>query len=316
MLKDKNFWRIHIKWGIILGIFLSALEILKMFARKVDYQAGQLLDLAMIIGFILVLFYGVREFKDYYTGRLSFAKAFLSTITITIAGVAVLFCYDSLHYSVFEKDGLQKKYAVALDKYRNNLAKDTITAAELSAYTDTVSSIMNIQKDEYLSINNVADTLSSEINTGVLLFQQYYTKKILSRPESDREFYRLGEFSQYSRRVLMETLVSYYEQNESKSSTAGIQNIIQNTNRVLEGVDPLEKRFNETKTRVPRYDKTGNYAAVSGAMYLIYGMFFGLFVAMFHYRSKDPIEPVPDDDAEIAPEGQETEPEQQTTPEQ
>ena len=42
MLKDKTFWKIHLKWGVIAGIMLAGIEILKMFARKVDYQAAQL----------------------------------------------------------------------------------------------------------------------------------------------------------------------------------------------------------------------------------------------------------------------------------
>ena len=64
MLKDKTFWKIHLKWGVILGIMLVGIELLKMFARKVDYQAAQMLDLAMIVGFILMLHQVVKELKD------------------------------------------------------------------------------------------------------------------------------------------------------------------------------------------------------------------------------------------------------------
>ena len=151
MLKDKTFWKIHLKWGVIAGIMLAGIEILKMFARKVDYQAAQLLDLAMIIGFILVLHFGVKEFKESYPERLSFAKAFLSCIVTSLIGVAVLFGYDMLHYSVFEKDGLQQKYNTALGKYKQNLAKDTLTNAELTAYTDAATAILNERKEELLN---------------------------------------------------------------------------------------------------------------------------------------------------------------------
>ena len=48
MLKDTTFWKIHLKWGVILGIMLVGIELLKMFARKVDYSASQLLDLALV----------------------------------------------------------------------------------------------------------------------------------------------------------------------------------------------------------------------------------------------------------------------------
>lgn len=312
MLKDKTFWKIHLKWGVITGIMLAGIEILKMFARKVDYQAAQLLDLAMIIGFILVLHFGVKEFKESYPERLSFAKAFLSCIVTSLIGVAVLFGYDMLHYSVFEKDGLQQKYNTALGKYKQNLAKDTLTNAELTAYTDAATAILNerkeellngatIKKDSNLASDSLRQELRDEINSGILLFQQYYTDKLRSKPEADKDQYQLGNFTPYAKRVLMETLVSYTEQNEGKASTPYVQEIVQQTNDNFASIDPLEKRYEENKSRVPRYDKNGQYAAVSAMMYMLYGMFFGLFVAMFNYTSKKPIEnfvPSDNDDTE------------------
>ena len=312
MLKDKSFWKIHFKWGVIAGALLAGIEILKMLARQVDYQSAQLLDLAMIIGFILVLHFGVKEFKEVYPARLTFAKAFLSCIVISFIGAAVLFGYDMLHYSVIEKDGLQKKYAVALEKYRQNLAKDTLTATELNTYTDAAAAILNerkeallngatIAKDSDLPADSLRQELRDEINSGTLLVQQYYVGKLCSKPESDKEQYTLGHFTPYAKRVLIETLVSYIDQNKEKPSTPYVQGIVQETNVELDSIDPLDKRFEETKARVPRYDRNGQYAAVSAMMYLLYGMFFGLFVAMFHYTSKKPIEefvPSDNDDTE------------------
>ena len=290
MLNDNNFWKIHLKWGIIAGIMLAGIEILKMFARKVDYQSAQLLDLAMIIGFILVLHYGVKEFKEVYPERLSFAKAYFSCIVISLVGAVLLFGYDMLHYSVIEKDGLDKKYVIALEKYKQNLAKDTLKNAELMAYTDAAAQLMQAQKDSLLTRESLDDTLCNEISSGTLILQNFYTDKLRSKPEADKESYQLGNFTPYAKRVLMETLTSYIEQNDGKASTPFVQDIVQKTNVALPSIDPLEKRYDENKSHVPRYDKNGQYAAVSAMMYLLYGMFFGLFVAMFHYKSKNPIE--------------------------
>lgn len=303
MLNDKNFWKVHLKWGVILGVMLAGIEILKMFSRKVDYQAAQLLDLAMIVGFILVLHLGVKEFKEVYPERLSFAKAFLSCIVTSVIGVVLLFGYDMLHYSVIEKDGLQQKYTTALAKYKQNLAKDTLTNAELMAYTDAATAMLNEQKEQFCNDSSVVfktegcmtdesqqSQIRDEVSSGILLFQQYYTGKLCSKPEADKEQYKLGNFTPYAKRVLMETLTSYIEQNNGKASTPYVQEIVQKTNEELPSIDPLDKRFEETKSHVPRYDKNGQYAAVSAMMYLLYGMFFGLFVAMFNYTSKKPIE--------------------------
>ena len=294
MLNDNNFWKIHLKWGVVAGVMLCVIEILKMLARKVDYQSAQLLDLAMIIGFILVLHYGVKEFKEVYPERLSFAKAYFSCIVISLVGAVLLFGYDMLHYSVIEKDGLDKKYVIALEKYKQNLAKDTLKNAELMAYTDAAAQLMQAQKDSLLTRESLDDTLCNEISSGTLILQNFYTDKLRSKPEADKESYQLGNFTPYAKRVLMETLTSYIEQNDGKASTPFVQDIVQKTNVALPSIDPLEKRYEENKSHVPRYDKNGQYAAVSAMMYLLYGMFFGLFVAMFHYKSKNPIEAAAD----------------------
>ena len=153
---------------------------------------------------------------------------------------------------------------------------------------------MQAQKDSLLTRESLNDTLCNEISSGTLIIQNFYTDKLRSKPEADKESYQLGNFTPYAKRVLMETLTSYIEQNDGKASTPFVQSLVQKTNVALPSIDPLEKRYEENKSHVPRYDKNGQYAAVSAMMYLLYGMFFGLFVAMFHYKSKNPIEAAAD----------------------
>ena len=303
-MKQKKAYLSTLKWGGVLGVLLALFEVVKMYARRVDYSGAKVLDLALVIGFVLVLYAGIKEFKELYTERLSFAKAFLGCILISLVGSAILLGYDMLHYTVIEKDGLQRKYTVALEKYKQNLAKDTLTADELTAYTEAATALLDEHKASLLGATGLqgfagqspdTDTVISqqirdEISSGILLFQKFYADKLRSKPETDKEEYQLGKFTSYARRVMMETLVSYTEQNDGKASTPYVQGIVQQTNETIAGLDPLEKRFEETKSHVPRYDRNGQYAAVSAMMYLLYGMFFGLFVAMFHYTSKNPIE--------------------------
>ena len=159
--------------------------------------------------------------------------------------------------------------------------------------------MLQTEKDNLLTRESLNDTLRNEIASGTLILQNFYIDKLRSKPDADKESYQLGNFTPYAKKVLMETLVSYSEQNDGKASTPYVQSIVQKTNDTLVTIDPLDKRFEETKNRVPRYDRNGQYAAVSAMMYLLYGMFFGLFVAMFHYTSKKPIEEYVPSESEI-----------------
>ncbi len=51
-------------------------------------------------------------------------------------------------------------------------------------------------------------------------------------------------------------------------------------------LDPVDIRYEQNKSHVPHYDQPGLYAALSSMMYLLYGMFIGIFIAMYHYTSK------------------------------
>ena len=101
--------------------------------------------------------------------------------------------------------------------------------------------------------------------------------------------YKMGNFDTYARRTRLETLSLYVEHNEDNSSTPYVKQMVQNVGHQIGKLNPAEVRFEQNKSRVPHNDKPGRYAGVSALMNLLYGMFFGLFIAMYHYTSKKPV---------------------------
>ena len=59
-MKQKKAYLSTLKWGAILGVMLAVFELVKMYARRVDYAGAKVLDLALIIGFVLVLYAGLQ----------------------------------------------------------------------------------------------------------------------------------------------------------------------------------------------------------------------------------------------------------------
>ncbi|MCQ2284339.1 MAG: DUF4199 domain-containing protein [Bacteroidales bacterium] len=292
-LMNKKLWNICLKWGLLLGAMLSILELVKMVARNVQYGSTQVFDIAMIVGYILVLYSAVKEFKDHYPARLSFPKAFMACLIVSFIGSVLLFGYDMVHYAVIERDGLQKKYDTALQNFKTVVDKDTVTADELTYYLDTVKVMIAQEEKTVLSDNTISDSVCKNIQKGIDMISRFYDEKVtLQRKTDTANNYRLGNFSAYGRKVLMETLSIYVSQNEEEASTPYVQDAIQGVNSQLAQVNMADKRFEENKSHVPHYEKPGRYAAVCAMMDMLYGMFFGLFIALFHYRSKNTIEDV------------------------
>ncbi|MBO7647435.1 MAG: DUF4199 domain-containing protein [Bacteroidales bacterium] len=296
-MKNKNAYLSTLKWGAVLGVMLAAFELVKMFARRVDFTGAKMLDLALIIGFILVLYAGIKEFKELYSERLSFAKAFLGCLLISIVGSVIFFGYCMLHYAVIEPNGLATKYEVALDNYRKIVEKDTITQDEIKTYLGEVEKLFAEEKETFVWPDTANNALKTDANKGFGMIYDFFLLKITDKKAVDTaENYRLGHFDQYARRTLVETTTLYMGQNESLPSTPFVQQMVQDVSRQLDKCSPADARFAMNKAHVPHYDKPGRYAGVAALMDLLYGMFFGLFIAMYHYTSKKTPEPVEDEE--------------------
>lgn len=288
-MKQKKAYLSTLKWGAILGVMLAVFELVKMYARRIDYSGAKVLDLALIIGFVLVLYAGIKEFKELYTERLSFAKAFLGCILISVIGSAILFGYNMLHYAVIEPDGLQKKYEVALDNYRKVIEKDTITQDEMKTYINRVDSLLKVEQESFAWPDTASNALKQDAQKGISMIYDFFLLKITDKKAVDTaDNYKMGNFDTYARRTMVQTLALYVEQNENQPSTFFVQQMVQNACSKMGALNPVEMRFTQNKNHVPHYDKPGRYAAVSALMDLLYGMFFGLFIAMYHYTSKRP----------------------------
>lgn len=286
---NRKLWGICLKWGLVLGGMLAVLEVVKMVARQVEYGSAQLFDLAMIIGYILILYAGIKEFKASYPKRLTFPKAYLCGLLLSMVGSVIFFGYNLIHYQMIEKDGLAKKYDKALENFRKVIDKDTIRSEELAWYVDTVRVLVEAAEKDYLQQNPRPDSVEMDVHKGVSLINTYFAEKVESRRSSDTtDHYRMSNFAPYAKGVMVETLQLYIAQNEQHESTSDVKEIVQRAMVNIGPVNPAQRRFELNKSHVPHYDHAVTYASVAALMDLLYGMFFSIFVAMYHYRSKEP----------------------------
>ncbi|MBO4481445.1 MAG: DUF4199 domain-containing protein [Bacteroidales bacterium] len=103
-------WIKSLKWGVLLGLALSFLELVRMFARIYEYPST-VFDLVQIILFIALIFLAQKDYKENPNGGyLSFAKAYGIGTIVTVVAILIYMCYLIFHFSVIETLPLQRVF--------------------------------------------------------------------------------------------------------------------------------------------------------------------------------------------------------------
>ena len=304
-MKDKSPWIICLKWGLIFGAASVIFEVVRMVARNLEMSNQAAGSLALIIIFVLILYAGIKEFKERYPARLSFAKAFLSCILIATVGCVILFGYQVLQYTSIDPEGLEKRYETSLANYRAAIEKDTVTTTEVQLYLDTLAATMKSSEEQLVAAQDtVVDyAMRLEVKKGLELVHKYYSAALLNDYQKRNvqtldTVWTLPHFSAKARLSLMKTLELYLNQNPNAASSPYVQQIVQRAENEMRNYSVADNRFEQKKGNIPHYTNPVTYAAINAFFSWIYALLVGIFVALYHYRSKNAIDPVPADESE------------------
>lgn len=311
-MDKKSPWLICLKWGLIFGAAAIVFEVVRMIARNLEFGNQPAFSLALIILYVLVLYAGIKEFKEHYPQRLSFGKAFLSCILISLVGCILLMGYEVIQYTYIEPDGLEKRYEQSLANYRSVVEKDTVTSQEVLAYGDTLNMVVKEQQALLLSSQDttVDDAMQLEVQKGLDMLMEYYVASLHNDYEK-RELthldtvWTLTNFSKKARRNLIYILELYENQNLTAASTPYVHQIVKNTENAMRDYNIADIRFEQKKGQIPHYSSVLSYAAVNSFFSWIYALLVGIFVSVYHYRSKNAIDPVSEEPTESLEEEQE-----------
>ncbi|MBR4136048.1 MAG: DUF4199 domain-containing protein [Bacteroidales bacterium] len=313
-MKEKSPWNVCLKWGLVFGAASIVMEVVRMMARRLEMSNQAAGSLALIIIFVLILYAGIKEFKERYPARLSFSKAFLSCILIATVGCVILFGYELLHYTKIEPEGLEKRYENSLANYRAAIEKDTVTTVELQAYLDTLSVAMKTAEEQLVAAQDtVVDyAMRQEVQKGLGLVQKYYSASLMNEYQKRNvrvldTLWDLSHFSMNARLELMHTLELYLNQNDKAPSSPYVREVVQRAENEMRAFSVADNRFEQKKANIPHYTSPVTYAAINSFFSWIYALLVGIFVALYHYRSKNAIDSVPveetnPDDADAATE--------------
>lgn len=288
----KNSFTISLKWGALLGVALSILQLAKVYSRGFDFYAfGPVLNLFNMLIFIAILYMGIKEIKEEcFDGIISFTKAFLQGTIMVFVAFFVVLIYLNLQYGVIFKDELAKVNEVNREKFKENLQKDSLTTVEFEAVIISQNQIIQNEKEIVIFDANIDSINGILISNRLDTIYQYYTHFVKNSRDSI-ELFTLGSFDQFSKGALMEVLGKYLTTLPKNDSMAPFLNtIISKSTQSFSTISPLNIRFEKEKSRIPQYTNSFSAAMFYSFSVIIFGILFNIFVAMYSYDKKKKVE--------------------------
>ncbi len=121
--------RIILTYGIIGGIIVATLMLLNI-ASGIDWENGYLKGYTIMVIALSTMFFGVRTYRDkHLAGSITFGKAFLMGLYITLVASTLYVASWMVYSSVSKQDYMQEYY----EHEKARLEKSELTEAEVDA---------------------------------------------------------------------------------------------------------------------------------------------------------------------------------------
>jgi hypothetical protein len=170
--------KIVLTFGLIAGAILSAMMLLTLpFHDQIGFDKGYIIGYTTMVLAFLMVFFGVRSYRDNVAGGfVTFGRAFLLGLMITLVASACYVATWEVVYYALAPDFTEKYAAYAVDKARQAGA----TEAQIAAKTKEMNDFAEMYKNPLV---NIAFTLLEPLPVGLLF--TLVTAGVLSRKRRD-----------------------------------------------------------------------------------------------------------------------------------
>jgi len=174
--------KIILTFGLISGVLISLMMALTVpFHDKIGVNHSYVVGYATIVLSLLLSFFGIRSYRDSVSnGHITFGKAFLVGLAITVIScICYVVTWEVIYYN-FMPDFMDKYAANVIDKMKAAGA----TAAAIQQKTDELSDFKMKYKNNLLF--NIAMTFIEPFPVGLvitLISAAVLRKKPQSRPD-------------------------------------------------------------------------------------------------------------------------------------
>lgn len=285
----KNLFTIALKWGVLLGVTLAGCELVKMLARDINYDAGAIFSILLLIVLILFLYGAAKEFRDdLQEGYIRFPKAFGVGAVTTVVAVVLVFAYMLLHYSAIDKDGLQRLNETNVEHFYQRTAEENVTEEVVEAYLLQTDSIV---RNTYATLvqNNAVETPCADFTqTQMEVILKAYNERVRMSFNVDTMHFTYKNFPEFAQLTFLDVYQNLLSNtNASDSCFKSLSVLVNNAHTNMAQVNILDQAYQLNKSKVPHYTSILPVSLSYAFSVLLYGLFVNIFVALYVAKRRE-----------------------------
>ncbi len=285
----KTLLTVALKWGTLLGVALAACELVKMAARDINYDAGAVFSILLLIVIILFLYAGIKEYRDdVIDGYIRFPKAFgVGALTI-VAAFVVVFIYMLIHYQYIDKNGLERLNQQNTELFYAKLEKDTVSEEMVKLYVHKTDSMMLATYSTMIEQNMIDTACAVWSRQRVEQMLLAYNDRVSLGFKTDSAGCTYAGFEAYAQHQFLDVYQNLLaNDNTDDMCYQSLSMLVNNSRSNMEQISLKEEAFKMQQSKIPHYTSILPVAMSYAFSVLLYGLFLSIFVALYLTRRKD-----------------------------
>lgn len=285
----KTFITVALKWGAFLGAALAACELVKMLARDINYDAGAVFSILLLIVIILFLYAGIKEYRDEVTdGYIRFPKAFgVGALTAVVAFV-VVFAYMMIHYQYIDKNGLDRLNQQNTELFYAKLEKDTVSEKMVELYLHKTDSVMLVTCSAMIQQDMIDTACAEWTRERMNEILQAYNDRVSLGFRTDSAGRTYAGFSAYAQHHFLDVYQNLLANDHTSDNCyQSLSMLVNNSRNSMEQVNIKDEAYQMQKSKIPHYTSILPVALSYAFSVLLYGLFLAIFVALYLTKKKE-----------------------------
>lgn len=286
----KNLLTIVLKWGALMGITLAGCELVKMISRDINYDAGPVFSILLLIVLVLFLYGAIKEYRDVvHEGFIKFSKAYGMGSLVVLVTCVVCFGYMLIHYSCIDKNGLERMNKLNEEAFFAKTEKDTVSQEVVASYLAQSDSIVRMTYDSMVRDSLLTAPCDTFVKCQLERMLPVYKNRVTLRTQVDTIHFTYAKFQEFAQLCFMDVyqnLLSTKELQDNPACGQQLSAVVNNAHNSMAQINLINQAYEKNKDSIPHYTSVFPVSLSYAFSILLYGLFVTLFVALYLAKKK------------------------------